>query len=144
MLGGSMTAAQVEVQLKDLLQHWAKRGFGPWAVRHASSEQFIGIGGLLHILIEAVAEVQVGYVLGREFWGQGFATELARASADIGFSFLACPSLVSFTVPSHLASRRVMEKVGFVIERNFADKHGVPQVLYRMTEPMWREQSGIR
>jgi ribosomal-protein-alanine N-acetyltransferase len=133
MLGGSMTSVQIEVQTNDLLRHWAEHGFGPWVVRDAVSDRFIGIGCLLYILIDAVVEVHVGYALGRELWGQGFATEFARASIRIGFSVLGFPALVSFTAPSNLAARRVMEKVGFSFERDFTDKKGVPQVLYRLT-----------
>ena len=141
MLGGSWTAAQTEVEVEKLLQHWEQYGFGPWIARQSISTRFVGITGLLRIVIEEVAEVHVGYVLAREFWGQGLATEMARASAHVGLSTLDLPSLVSFTLPTNLASRRVMEKVGFSFERNFTDKKGVPQVLYRLSQATWRESA---
>jgi RimJ/RimL family protein N-acetyltransferase len=141
-LGGSWTAGQTEVEIEKLLQHWAQHGFGPWMARESISTRLVGITGLLQIVLEEIAEVHVGYVLAREFWGQGLATEMARASAHAGLSILNLPSLISFTLPTNLASRRVMEKVGFSFERNFTDKKGVPQVLYRLTRATWRESAG--
>lgn len=140
MLGGSWTLAQTQVEVKKQSQHWTKHGFGPWIVRHAISNRFVGLSALLQERIEESTEVHIGYVLMREFWGQGFATELARAITDVGFSVVNCPSLVCYTVPTNLRARRVVEKAGFSFERNFSDKKGVPQVLYRLTQAMWRER----
>ena len=70
------------------------------------------------------------------FWGMGLATELARESVRVGFAVLGRAELVSFTLPTNLRSRRVMEKAGFRHERDFAWA-GLPHVLYRLRRQDW-------
>jgi RimJ/RimL family protein N-acetyltransferase len=71
------------------------------------------------------------------FWGRGYAGELARTCARVGFEILGRADLVAFTLPTNDRSRRVMERVGFVYERDtiWADR---PHVLYRLTADRWR------
>ena len=76
-------------------------------------------------------DVELGYIVDPSFWGQGFATEMAAAVAGHAFTVLGLSSLVAFTGEENLASRRVMEKVGFLYERDFLDE-GVQNVLYRL------------
>ena len=66
-----------------------------------------------------------------EFWGQGLATEIAQASIGIAFNELGLSDVVSFTLPTNLASRRVMEKCGLTFERDIEWKD-LPHVLYRL------------
>jgi RimJ/RimL family protein N-acetyltransferase len=56
--------------------------------------------------------VEVGWRLAFDCWGRGLATEGARAVVSYGFEELGLDSVVSFTVPENLRSRRVMEKIG--------------------------------
>jgi RimJ/RimL family protein N-acetyltransferase len=56
---------------------------------------------------------ELGYWLGTQFWGQGYATEAARAVIDHAFSELGCEDLHSGARISNPASRRVLEKCGF-------------------------------
>ena len=87
-----------------------------------------------HVLVEGRDEVEVGYGFVPEYWGRGFATELARESVRVGFNELRLPNMVSFTLPTNLASRRVMEKAGFRYERDFIYAN-LTHVLYRQRAP---------
>jgi len=55
--------------------------------------------------------VEIGYVLGSEFWEHGYATEAARASIRHGFEVIGLGRIISTTCADHWASRRVMEKL---------------------------------
>src|SRR5439155_7806720 len=77
-------------------------------------------------------EVELGYIVRSEYWGRGLATEMATAVAEHASTALGLRELVAFTRATNTASRRVMEKVGFVYERDFFD-HDVLHVLYRLT-----------
>jgi RimJ/RimL family protein N-acetyltransferase len=57
---------------------------------------------------------QLGYWLGREFWGQGLMTEAARVFVDMIFGVSSLGEIVCDALPGNLASRRVQEKLGFV------------------------------
>jgi len=87
-------------------------------------------------------QVEIGWVLGQEFWGQGLAPEGARAWLDYAWS-IGLPEIVAFTARLNLPSQRVMEKLGMT--RDHADDYdhpSIPQghklrphVVYRMQTP---------
>jgi RimJ/RimL family protein N-acetyltransferase len=140
-LGGVRCAAETALYLERVLEHWEQYGFGWWTARDPHTGQFAGRGGLRHATVEGRAEVEVGYGLLPEFWGRGLATELARESVRAGFVKLHRPDLVSFTLPTNGASRRVMEKVGFRYERDIVHAD-LPHVLYRQTASAWKTTTG--
>lgn len=90
--------------------HWALRGFGLWAVEERSTGTFIGRIGIWQP--EGWPGTEVGWLLGRAFWGQGYATEAARASLDWGFTHLDVPQLVSVIQPENQPSMAVAERIG--------------------------------
>jgi RimJ/RimL family protein N-acetyltransferase len=94
--------------------HWNEQGFGLWAVEVVGTAPFIGLIGLCHAPFEASFTpcVEIGWRLAAEHWGQGLATEGARAALQCGFGRLGLSEVLSFTVPENHASRRVMEKLG--------------------------------
>lgn len=77
-------------------------------------------------------ELELGYIVLPELWGQGFATEMGDAVANHAFTSLGLGELVAFTKPDNVASRRVMEKVGFRYDRDFVEDDE-RHVLYRLT-----------
>jgi len=96
--------------------HWSQRGCGVWAVTDKTTGQFIGHCGL-NFMSEA-GEVEVLYALRQDSWGQGLATEAARASVRFGFEQADLARLIALAVPENIASRRVMEHLGFAYEKD--------------------------
>jgi [ribosomal protein S5]-alanine N-acetyltransferase len=141
MLGGVQSPEESRRQAGGLLDHWNKYNFGTWIAIESVSSRFVGIGGTRQVFIQNVAETDIGYMLLKGFWGQGLATELAATSVQIGFAELNFPSLVADPPAAHVPSRRVLEKIGFAFEREFMDWAGVPQALYRLTQPTWRQKA---
>ena len=110
---------------------------GPWALVEKETSALIGFSGVGPERVGARDEMNLGYRLAREFWGSGFATEAARAVLAYGFDVKAFASIVAIVEPDHVASGRVVEKVGF---RQFQviEFHGKPVRLYRLTNDEWR------
>jgi RimJ/RimL family protein N-acetyltransferase len=129
-LGGMRSADETRSLVDRTIAHWPVHAFGAWIMREKATGAFIGRGGCRLVLIEGVAEIEVAYALLPDYWGRGLATELARISVQTGFDALSAFSLICFTSPTNLASRRVMEKVGFTYERD-GEFFGLPQVIYR-------------
>jgi RimJ/RimL family protein N-acetyltransferase len=96
---------------------WA-RGFGLWAVEETAKGRFIGYVGFSVPTWEAAFTpcVEIGWRLRADAWGQGLATEAARAALAWAVANIEPPrgEIVSFTTVGNLRSRRVMEKIGFV------------------------------
>lgn len=125
--------------------HFATHGFGLCAVEVRQGPSFIGFIGFSVPAFEAhfTPCVEIGWRLSAEHWGQGLATEGARAMVQYAFETLRLDALVTFTVPGNLRSRRVMEKLGMT--RDPADDFDHPKlpeghplrrhVLYRLSRP---------
>ena len=94
---------------------YANDGFGLWAMILKSTCELIGDCGLVRQRVDAVDELEIGYHVRRDLWGQGYASEAARACRDYGFANLKVDRLISLIRPENLASRRVAEKNGMAI-----------------------------
>lgn len=90
--------------------HWALRGYGLWAIEERASRQFIGRAGIWNP--EGWPGPEVGYLLGRTWWGKGYATEAASAAMDWGFEQHAFDELISLIYPENLASIGVATRLG--------------------------------
>jgi RimJ/RimL family protein N-acetyltransferase len=122
-----------------------RRGFGLWAVELRESAEFVGFVGLDVPQIEAhfMPAVEVGWRLARSAWGNGYATEAARATLAFGFERLGLEEIVAMTVVDNRRSRVVMERLG--MGRDPGDDFGHPKVpvgdplrphvLYRIAAP---------
>jgi len=106
---------RVERLLASYNDHWRRRGFGIWAVEHAATARLMGRCGLQEI--PDTGEIELDFLLGRDDWGRGHATEAARASLDFGFQTAGIETIVGIVHPENAASRRVLEKVGFASAR---------------------------
>lgn len=94
--------------------HFAKYGFGLWAVEVPGVAPFIGYVGLAVPSFQAhfTPCVEIGWRLAREHWKKGYATEGARAVLALAFGELKLEEVVSFTTVGNMPSRRVMERIG--------------------------------
>ena len=98
-----------------------ERGWGFWAAELKETQQFIGFVGL-HVcsaLLPFSPCVEIGWRLAAPYWGQGLATEAAKASLDCGFHRLGLAEIVSFTAVPNLRSRAVMERLGMQASGTF-------------------------
>jgi RimJ/RimL family protein N-acetyltransferase len=109
--------------------HYAERGWGEWATTERDSGRMIGLCGLiLWPDIEGREELEVSYILARDAWGRGYATEAAAAVRDVGRTIR--PDLVSLIYPDNAASIRVAHKIGMTYEKD-VDFQGHQVGLYR-------------
>ncbi len=125
--------------------HFREHGFGVWALEILGVTPFAGFVGLSHPRFEASFTpcVEIGWRLAAEYWGQGYATEGAKAALNFGFLTLGLAEILSFTVPANVRSRRVMEKIGMTHEAAedfdhplLAPGHRLSRhVLYRIKRP---------
>jgi ribosomal-protein-alanine N-acetyltransferase len=124
------TEASVAEGLAAKLDHWERHGFGMWLVRDRATGTMVGRGGLQHTFVADLYDVEAGWAIVPQRWGEGLATELAHAAVAVAFELLALNRIIAFTRPANAASRRVMEKTGFAYERDIVHA-GLPHVLYR-------------
>jgi RimJ/RimL family protein N-acetyltransferase len=122
--------AEVVAGIESHVKRWEQDGFGSWLLRDRVTSAMVGRGGLQYTGVTGRQEVEVGWVIAPERWGQGLATEIALASVDVGFEALRLSELIAYTLHDNLASRRVMEKAAFAFDREL-EHAGMPHVVYR-------------
>jgi RimJ/RimL family protein N-acetyltransferase len=127
---GLPSEADVLDGLAAKVDHWERHGFGMWLLRDRDSGEMVGRGGLQYTYTAGLNDVEAGWAIVPARWGQGLATELAHACVEVAFEHLGLLDIVAFTLPTNVASRRVMEKAGFVYEREIVHAE-LPHVLYR-------------
>lgn len=111
--------------------HWERHGFGLWLLRDRETREVVGRGGLQWAQPPELPYVEAAWAIVSSRWGEGLATELAGASVAAGFEHLGVTEIIAFTLTDNHASRRVMEKTGFVYERDLV-LDSLPHVLYRL------------
>jgi RimJ/RimL family protein N-acetyltransferase len=126
-----------------------EHGFGLWCVGLRDDPTVcIGFSGLAvpTWLPEILPAVEIGWRLDRAHWGRGLATEGSLAAAAYAFDEAGLDRLVSMRHPENDRSRRVMEKLGLVYQRDtIAPASGVPCSIHTLTVRQWRDRvAGLR
>jgi len=140
--GSTATREQVEQGIRFWLERWEKNGLGLFAMESRESGRVIGRSGFLvwdtatwetSSFAEAGerAEVELGWMVARKHWGQGYATEAALALRDWGIAERGLTRLVSLIRPGNGRSVRVAEKIGERYEREILPG-GLPAMLYAL------------
>lgn len=97
-----------------LKYHLSHPGYGYWHTSLRQQNQFIGFF-IVKVLPET-GETEIGYRLLPQYWGQGLATEGARAMVKHARDHLKVKRVVGVADPENQASRRVLEKAGLEFE----------------------------
>lgn len=106
---------QTAEQVEWMRRAWRDDGFCHWAAVDLATDRLIGRIGLIrhHDWPLEALPVEVGWVLDRDYWGRGLATEGGRAAIDCWRErLLEDRRLVSITRPANHRSRAVMERLG--------------------------------
>ncbi len=106
---------------------------GLWATIYKETGQFIGRCGLLPWTIDGQDEVEVAYLLAKEYWRQGLGTEVAKAILQYGFEQLGYWRLICMMYPDNLASVKVAQNMGMSLEKEMEDEAG-PYLLYALSK----------
>jgi [ribosomal protein S5]-alanine N-acetyltransferase len=139
--GGVLSDEETRQFLRRHLDHWERHGYGLWVFRNRADCHFVGRAGLHSTNAGGKEEVELAYALMAEYWGRGFATEMAEGILAVAFGRLRMTEVVCFTLTTNRASQRVMEKAGFEYERDIVHA-GLPHVLYSLTASGWKARGG--
>lgn len=114
--GPLVTRQRAEKMIHSIQRHWETYAYGLWALTLRTSGQLMGRAGLQRI--PETGEMEVDFLLGRDYWGQGYATEAGRASLCFAAHHLHPEFIVGIVHPENFASQRVLEKIGLLrVER---------------------------
>lgn len=144
-----LSREESDAQAERIRANFEARGWGLWAVEVKGGAPFIGFVGLAVPGFEApfMPATEIGWRLARSAWGQGYASEAARAALGFGFAQLGLEAIVSFTALGNQRSRAVMERIGMHNTGQDFEHPRVPEgsplrrhVLYRLERRDWRPE----
>lgn len=129
---GSFERKDARAWIERNQMRYVETGHGLYAVVLKRTGEMIGDCGLVRQQVEGDALMEVGYHLRRDQWGQGYATEAARACMDYGFRTWQPDKIISLIRPENLPSRRVAERNGMHVERQVT-YYDLPHLVYSIT-----------
>lgn len=138
MGGGVQYRVEAERSLEFVQHHWLQRGFGLWAAEERASGELVGRIGLLQL--DGRPGLELGWLVARARWGEGFASEGGRASLDWGFEQLETERILSFIDPRNEASIRVAQKLGEHFDRSMDWPDGRMVSVYAIDRQTWENR----
>ncbi len=147
-----LSRAESDQFVEQIENHFRRYAFGLYAAELQPDNSFVGFIGLSVPNFQAAFTpcVEIGWRLSYDFWGQGLATEGAKAIVRQAFG-MGLPAIVSFTAVQNMRSRRVMEKLG--MKRDAAEDFDHPNlppghalarhVLYRLNRLDFAQAGGV-
>jgi ribosomal-protein-alanine N-acetyltransferase len=79
-----------------------------------NSGTIIGFAGLLECSIFGQKDYEIGFILGRDYWGKGYASEIGHAQIEYGLELLGCRRLLALVAPNNKSSLSVLLKIGMI------------------------------
>lgn len=103
---------------------WDASPAGPYLIRSRSTGDLLGSTGLS---FDSPTEAMTGYVLAKDAWGHGYATEALTAMIDLARQ-LDLTRIYALCHPEHIASQRVLEKCSFTRDETFIKQFEFPNL----------------
>lgn len=98
-----------------IVGHWQLRGYGMWGVFEKDSGRLAGRVGFYNP--DTWPAFELGWTIGKSFWGKGYATEAAKRCLEYAFEEMGKEHVISLIDPANVASIRVAERIGETLER---------------------------
>lgn len=126
-----------EMWLDRILRDYAESGFGMLAVRLKETAQFIGQAGIMRRIDGGGTHHYLAYLLCREFWDFGYATEAARRLLEFGFEQMGLELIEALVRPENLPSVRVVQRLG-MRAAGVTEHAGFHHDVYAVRREAWR------
>jgi RimJ/RimL family protein N-acetyltransferase len=148
-LGGQQAPEEWSAAFNRLQAYQGEFGFTFWIVERKSDQAILGFCGLKRCNAPGAdaitGEVEIGWRLREDAWGQGYAREAAIAALELAFGRFSAPCVVAVTAAQNAPSQGLMARLGmtrgeqwdFVDQRFPTDSAVNPQIVYRIDAAEW-------
>ena len=114
-------------------------GLGRWAMYSKTDPSFSGSFAV--IPVQKSDDIQIGYLMAKEHWGKGYASEAALGGLQYVFNELKRDRVAGITFPRNIASQKVLLKHGFSFEKKIVEDDGIELNLYMHDRKDWQNNS---
>lgn len=148
-LGGQQSREDWSAGFQRLLGYHRDFGFTFWIVERKADGEILGFCGLKRAnapgSVGIIGEVEIGWRLREDAWGQGYAREAAVASLELAFARFDAPQVIAVTAAGNAPSQGLMKRLGmsrrtdldFVDERFPVESDVNPQVVFIIEAEDW-------
>lgn len=130
---GAFTDEEVQQWIDRQFKRYKEEGFGLWAVILKETNEMIGQCGLTMQDCEDKQVLEIGYLLQRAYWHQGYASEAAIACKEYAFEKLNAEEVFSMIRDTNIASQKVAIRNGMTVADQFMKHYrgvDMPHLLY--------------
>jgi len=113
-------------------------GLGRWAMYSKTDPSFSGSFAV--IPLQKSDDIQIGYLMAKEHWGKGYASEAAFGGLQYVFNELKRDRVAGITFPENIASQKVLLKHGFSFDKKIVEDDGVELNLYMLDRNKWESR----
>ncbi len=117
---GVLSSEESRVWVEGVIASWQEKGYGYWILFLKDTDTFIGSAGLFDEEIDGSLEPEVGYVIQRQYWGQGYASEVAAACYDFALNRTDLDRVITIIDPRNSAAIHLAKKYGLSFLRQSA------------------------
>ncbi|MCH1522852.1 MAG: GNAT family N-acetyltransferase [Arenicellales bacterium] len=128
--GGPVKSERIRTEMAASIQRGADGSIGVWCICKAQTKEPIGTIALLPLPVEVEdtewelvctgempeGDIEIGYFLRKDEWGQGYVSEAVSRVLEFAFSVACLEEIVAVIDPRNTASRKVLERTGFLSE----------------------------
>lgn len=145
-LRGALDEEGIKEYVNKIQSHYERHGYGLWGIVQKSTDELIGIAGLIYQIVEDSPFTELAYRLARKHWGKGFATEASNAIKDYAFNELGIDRLISIIEPGNAASAKVAIRVGMTRVKSTkfhefsVDIYDTQKIKLLAFDPLWKGQ----
>lgn len=137
--------AAAEALLAQIRAGFARRDLFQWGIARRSDDTVIGTCTMYN-LVAAHRRAEIGFALGREHWGRGYAAEALTRLLEFAFDELGLHRLEADTDPRNARSIRLLEQLGFqreghLRERWYVGGEALDGLFYGLLAPDWRRNA---
>ena len=108
--GATLNRFETWRAIAGMLGHWHLRGFGMWALESKETGELVGRAGFIHP--EGWPGFELGWVLGKQHWGKGYATEAAREAMRHAYEDMDRDRFISLIRKANKPSIKVAQRLG--------------------------------
>lgn len=107
-----MSKEEVKDYIMQLISHWEQYGFGVWLLVNRNTGELLGHCGLRKI--DATGEIEIMYLLDPEYWGNGYASEAAKASIQYAKEMMNVKRIIARVKVANENSKKLLRNLGFI------------------------------
>jgi len=139
--GKPMSRMESWRQMATFMGHWYFRGYGIWAVEEKATHKVVGRIGFMNPA--GWPGFELGWTLGRDSWGKGYATEGARRALEHAFTEMDRDHVISLIAPENINSIKVAERLGETVEGETVVL-GRKAFIYGISRTTWQKTQSRR